>query len=87
MSLIAHLAEDEWAYLPGFQGRRTNLLVGLSFHDGELVTLAQWTRHVGPTNPAPGDVVREDLFCFGYGSFGAGMVLTLSKVAVQAGEA
>ena len=79
MSLIAHLAEDEWAYLPWFQGRRTNLLVGLSFHDGELVSLAQWTRRDGS--------VREDRFCFGYGSFGAGMVLTLSKVAVQAGTA
>lgn len=45
MSLIAALPDDEWTYLPELQGKHTNLLVGVSLHEGEVVALAQWTEY------------------------------------------
>lgn len=80
MSLIASLPDDEWTYLPELQGKHTNLLVGVSLHDGEVVALAQWTER-----PVAGE--RLDWYCLGWNTDGAGRILTMSRTAVREGRA
>ena len=80
MSLIAALPDDEWTYLPELQGKVTNLLVGVSLHEGEVVALAQWTER-----QKPGE--RLDWYCLGWNTDGAGRILTMSSMAVKEGRA
>jgi hypothetical protein len=78
--ITASLRDDEWLYLPELQGRRSNLLVGVSLHEGKLVSLAQWTDR----SSKPGETL--DWFCLGWDGQAA-TILTMAYFAVQKGEA
>lgn len=78
--LLSFPKEDEWIYLPELQGKRTNLLVGVSIHEGKLVSLAQWTDRSSRKDET------LDWFCLGWDEEAA-RILTMAKIAVEEGQA
>jgi hypothetical protein len=77
-TLVAPLREATWVLLPDLQGRHTNLSVGISFHDGRMTALAQWSSTYTP------GIAR---FCLATDRDGVARVLTFARVAVVAGRA